>query len=270
VSPLCEDVTLVVAPHDHRLPKPSNRQIMPGPETRPSGAELRTPISSDMSRVLRVLVVDDHEMFSEALALVFGRQPGIELVASLPAGEEAVARCRDEAPDVVLMDLDLPGMDGIEATRRIRAASPGTRVVVLSAMESPTLIVSAMAAGASGYLPKTRAADDLVAVVRRAAAGEIVMADDDLPVVLDELRTGREPNVAAELALRRLTARETEILRAMAAGDATGEIAETLGISSLTVQSHVKNILAKLGVHSKIEAVTMAWRHGLATVSRSV
>jgi DNA-binding NarL/FixJ family response regulator len=143
-------------------------------------------------------------------------------------------------------------------------------VVVLSAMESPTLIVSAMAAGASGYLPKTRAADDLVAVVRRAAAGEIVMADDDLPVVLDELRTGREPNVAAELALRRLTARETEILRAMAAGDATGEIAETLGISSLTVQSHVKNILAKLGVHSKIEAVTMAWRHGLATVSRSV
>jgi DNA-binding NarL/FixJ family response regulator len=126
-----------------------------------------------------------------------------------------------------------------------------------------------MAAGASGYLPKTRAADDLVSVVRRAAAGEIVMADDDLPVVLDELRTGREPNVAAELALRRLTARETEILRAMAAGDAAGEIAETLGISSLTVQSHVKNILAKLGVHSKIEAVTMAWRHGLATVSRS-
>jgi DNA-binding NarL/FixJ family response regulator len=160
-------------------------------------------------------------------------------------------------------------MDGIEATRRIRAASPGTRVVVLSAMESPSLIVSAMAAGASGYLPKTRAADDLLSVVRRAAAGEIVMADDDLPVVLDELRMGREPNVAAELALRRLTARETEILRAMAAGDAAGEIAETLGISSLTVQSHVKNILAKLGVHSKIEAVTMAWRHGLATVSRS-
>jgi DNA-binding NarL/FixJ family response regulator len=223
-----------------------------------------------MSRVLRVLVVEDHEMFSEALALLFEHQPGIELVAALPASEEAVARCRDEAPDVVLMDVDLPGMDGIEATRRIRAASPGTRVVVLSAMESPTLIVSAMAAGASGYLAKTRAADDLVSVVRRAAAGEIVMADDDLPVVLDELRTGREPNVAAELALRRLTARETEILRAMAAGDATGDIAETLGISSLTVQSHVKNILAKLGVHSKIEAVTMAWRHGVATVSRSV
>lgn len=222
----------------------------------------------DMGGMLRVVVVDDHEMFSEALALFFRRQPGIECVAALPAGEEAVARCRDEAPDVVLMDVDLPGMDGIEATRRIRAASPGTRVVVLSAMESPMLIMSAMAAGASGYLSKTRAADDLVDVVRRAAAGQIVMADDDLPVVLDELRTGREPNVAAELALRRLTARETEILRAMAAGEAVGDIAESLGISSLTVQSHVKHILAKLGVHSKIEAVTMAWRHGLATVTR--
>jgi DNA-binding NarL/FixJ family response regulator len=131
-----------------------------------------------MAEAPRVLVVDDHEMFSEALALLVGREPGIELVASLlyPAGREAVARCREEVPDEVLMDVDIPGIDGIEATRRIRAASPGTRVVVLTAMQNPSLIISAMAAGARGYLSKTRAADDLMDVVRRAASGEIVVS----------------------------------------------------------------------------------------------
>ncbi len=144
-----------------------------------------------MSDPIRVFVVDDHEMFAEALAPLFGRHPEIDLLAALPAGEEAVARCRDEHPDVVLMDVGLPGMDGIEATRRIRRASPGTRVVLLTAMQSPTLIVSAMAAGASGYVPKTRAADYVVNVLRRVAAGGVVMADDDQPVALDEPSTKR-------------------------------------------------------------------------------
>ncbi len=117
-----------------------------------------------MSDPIRVFLVDDHEMFAEALALLFGRHPEIDLLAALPAGEEAVARCRDEHPDVVLMDVGLPGMDGIEATKRIRRASPGTRVVLLTAMQSPTLIVS---------------------------AGEVVMADDDRPVALDEPSTKR-------------------------------------------------------------------------------
>jgi len=222
-----------------------------------------------MSGPLRVLVVDDHEMFSEALALLFERQPGIELLAAVSSGEEAIELCRTEAPSVVLMDVDLPGVDGIEATRRIRELCPGTRVVILTALESHTLIASALAAGACGYVPKTRASEDLLDVVRRAAAGEIVMSDRDLPLVLGELRNGSEPAVVAELALRRLTARETQILRALAAGEATVDIADVLGISPLTVQSHVKSILAKLGVHSKIEAVTMAWRHGLSSASRS-
>jgi two-component system nitrate/nitrite response regulator NarL len=124
------------------------------------------------------------------------------------------------------------------------------------------VIADALAAGACGYVPKTRAVDELMDVVRRAAAGELVMPERDLAAVVDQLR-GSRPS-SGELALRRLTPREAEILRSLASGQTTTQVAESLGISALTVQSHVKSILAKLGVHSKIEAVTLAWRHGLA------
>lgn len=213
----------------------------------------------------RVLVVDDHEMFSEALAMLLSRQPDVRLVGSARDAEEALRLLDvDHAePDVVLMDLDLPGIDGIQATRRIRQSSPGAKVVVLSATLDPEVIADALAAGACGYVPKTRAVDELMDVVRRAAAGELVMPDRDLAPVLDQLRTGRTAPTGGRL-LKRLTPRETEILQAIAAGDSTSQVAENLGISALTVQSHVKSILAKLGVHSKIEAVTLAWRHGLA------
>jgi two-component system nitrate/nitrite response regulator NarL len=151
----------------------------------------------------------------------------------------------------------------VEATRRIRAAFPGTKVVVVTALEDPAVVATALAAGACGYVPKTRAVDDLLDVLQRAAAGELVMPEADLAPVLAELQAGRVPP-SGRLGLRRLTPRESEILRALAAGDQIPEIAEHLGITALTVQSHVKNILAKLGVHSRLEAVTLAWRHGFA------
>ncbi len=220
--------------------------------------------SGRMSEPIRVLVVDDHQMFSEALTLLLEWQPGMHSLGAAGGAEEALERCAEEAPDVVLMDLDLPGMDGIEATRELRALCPEARVIVVSAIQSPTVIASALAAGACGFVPKTRAADDLVDIVRRAAAGELVMPTSHLPLILDELHGNGATRPIGELALARLTARETEILRALAAGESTAGIAEELGISRLTVQSHVKSILAKLGVHSKIEAVTMAWRHGVA------
>lgn len=223
----------------------------------------------DVSDPIRVLVVDDHQMFSDVLSLLLKEREGIKMIGAASEAEEALELCKRERPDVVLMDLDLPGMDGIEATRELRVACPEAKVIVLTGIQSHAVIASALAAGASGFVPKTRAVEDLIDIVRRAAAGEIVMPAGDLPHVLEELRSVSEPRPAEEVALARLTRRETEILRRLASGESTAAIAETLGISPLTVQSHVKSILAKLGVHSKIEAVTMAWRHGLAHASRS-
>jgi DNA-binding NarL/FixJ family response regulator len=214
----------------------------------------------------RVLVVDDHEVFSDAVALLLAHQPDVELVGSARDADEAVRLVDvepDDRPDVVLMDLDLPDGSGILATRRIRELSPDSKVVVLTALQDPEVIADALAAGACGYVPKTRAVEELMDVVRRAAAGELVMPERDLAPVLEQLRSSQARPENEQL-LRRLTPRETQILRYLAAGETTTQVAGHLGISALTVQSHVKSVLAKLGVHSKIEAVTLAWRLGLA------
>ena len=214
------------------------------------------------SRITRVLVVDDHEVFAEALEAFLGRQPDIRLVGSARDADQAMALL-GKKPNVVLMDLDMPGIDGIEATRRIRVAAPDANVVLLTGVERPDAIAKALSAGACGYVPKSRAVDEVLDVVRRAAAGEIIMPASELASILGELRG------LGEDGLDRLTPRETQVLRALAAGETTAQIAESLGISTLTVQSHVKSILAKLGVHSKIEAITLAWRHGLAPTNRA-
>ncbi|HZP90640.1 MAG TPA: response regulator transcription factor [Actinomycetota bacterium] len=217
-----------------------------------------------MADRVRVLVVDDHEMFGEALSLLFEREPDLELVARLASVERAIDVCRREAPDVILMDVDTRDPGGIEGLARLRRSAPAARVVVLTAPGNAALVANALAAGATGYVPKDRSLDELVGVVRRAADGEIVMPASDLARVFEHLRSrGRDAPGDGE-AIQRLTGRETEILRALAEGGTTAEIADGLGISPLTVQSHVKSILAKLGVHSKIEADTLAWRHGLA------
>lgn len=224
------------------------------------------PMEPSSETPIRVFVVDDHAMFAEALQLLLEQQPDVRLVGSARDAEEALRLLEGgfgEPPDVVIMDLDLPGADGISATRRIRERWSDAKVVVLTAIEDPEVIAEALSAGACGYVPKTRAVDDLMDVVRRAAAGELVMPERDLAPVLQHLRDAAPPT-EGELMLRRLTRRERDVLLAIAAGDTTSQVAERFGISTMTVQSHVKNILSKLGVHSKIEAVTLAWRHGLA------
>jgi two-component system, NarL family, response regulator LiaR len=220
-----------------------------------------------VSEPITVLVVDDHRMFAEAMELLLGGREGIEIIETVGTGEEAVESVKRRPPNVVLMDIDLPGIDGIETTRRIRTEAPDAQVIVITAFQEPGTIASAIQAGASGYVPKTKAADELLDVIRKAAVGEMVMPSGQLSQILERLQEQKRGASEADRRLGHLTSREMQVLQSMAEGKATQDIAEDLVISPSTVQTHVKNILWKLGVHSKLEAVTFAVRHGLVRIS---
>lgn len=220
-----------------------------------------------MLDAIQVLVVDDHLMFAEAIQLLLAKAEGIRIVGTVGTGEEAVDLASTTCPDVVLMDLDLPGIDGIEATRQLRSVCPETHVVVVTAFQQGLVMARAVEAGAVGFVPKTRATDDLIDVIRRAAAGEMVLPSGNVAEVLTSLQRAAASRSDAARLLGQLTSRELDILQMIAQGLSTADIAKDLFISPFTVQSHVKNILSKLGVHSKLEAVTFALRHGVVRVS---
>jgi DNA-binding NarL/FixJ family response regulator len=215
---------------------------------------------------VRVLIVDDHRLFAEALALLLAGNNQIDVIGSAQSGEEAIENWADQQPDVVLMDVDLPRMDGIEATRRLKEINPRVQVIIITAYEEREVVARAMNAGASGFVPKTYAADELLAVIKRAAAGELVLSPAHLLGAMEILRRFREARSDATGLLCSLTPRETEVLQTVTEGRSTEEIAELLGISATTVRTHVKSVLAKLGVHSKLEAVTMGLREGFIRI----
>ena len=223
-----------------------------------------------MADALHVLVVDDHLMFAEAIKLLLANEDGIEIVGTVGTGEEAVELAREISPEVVVMDIDLPGIDGIEATRQIRAISPQTQVVVVSAFQQASVMARAVEAGAAGFVPKTKATDVLIDVIKRAAAGETVPPSGNIAEVLTSLQRAANSRSDAGRLLAQLTRRELGILRMIAQGRSTAEIAKDLYISPFTVQTHVKNILAKLGVHSKLMAVTFALSHDAFRLLTSV
>jgi DNA-binding NarL/FixJ family response regulator len=219
---------------------------------------------------IRVLVVDDHQMFAQALGMLLAEEEGLDVAGTVGTAEAALELVAQTAPDVVLMDNELPGMDGIEATRRVREISESTQVVIISAFPEPAMMVRAIEAGACGFIPKTQAADELVRVVRQAASGEMVLPAGDMHTVMSGLWEGQRVRSDTDRLRRLLTSREIDILHGVANGLSTSELARALHISTATVQTHVKNILLKLGVHSKLEAVTFALRRGLIQLDPGV
>jgi DNA-binding NarL/FixJ family response regulator len=220
-----------------------------------------------MEADIRILVVDESPGLAEALQLELPRRVPVAVLGPVPDALAALDAMDHDVVDLVLVDLDRDGDDGLETVRLIREGNGAARVLCVSEARAPEAAAGALAAGAVGVIRPDSGGTATLSALRRALAGELVLPAVHLPNLVDRLRTTRELSDTERLSS--LTGREREILRLLADGGATTEIATALGISPMTVQSHVKNILSKLGVHSKVEAVTLAWRTGLASVSRS-
>jgi NarL family two-component system response regulator LiaR len=218
--------------------------------------------------VIRLLICDDHKILTDALATVVGLDDSLELVsAPVHDPEEAISICAEQLPEVVLMDIVFKGpMSGIDATRRIKEVSPSTKVVIMTAHDDERLLVDAVEAGASGFLGKEEAATEVLAAAKAAAEGEVLIDPVVLTRLLHQVAREREARRDAQNLLGDLTDREMEILQLLASGMRNDDIAAKLYISPQTVQTHVRNILGKLRVHSKLEAVAFAVKHGAITV----
>lgn len=225
-------------------------------------------MSEQAQEPVTLLICDDHKILTDSLAMVVERDAGLRMVARpVHTPEEAVEICHEHHPDVVLMDIVFKGpMDGIEATRRIKEDSPTTKVVIMTAHDDERLLVEAVEAGASGFLGKDEAADEVLAAAKAAAEGEVLIDPVTLTRILHQVAKEREAHRGAMALLADLTDREREVLRLLAQGTRNDDIAQRLFISPQTVQTHVRNLLAKLGVHSKLEAVAFAVKHGAISV----
>jgi DNA-binding NarL/FixJ family response regulator len=225
-------------------------------------------MAEEASQPSTLVICDDHKILTDALAMVVERDPELRLVAPpVHTAEQAVEICREHHPDVVLMDIVFKGgIDGIEATRRIKEISPATKVVIMTAHDDERLLVDAVEAGASGFLGKDEAADQVLAAAKAAAEGEVLIDPATLTRLLHQVAREREARRDALTLLESLTEREREILELLSQGMRNDGIAQKLYISPQTVQTHVRNVLAKLGVHSKLEAVAFAVKNGVITV----
>ncbi|WP_033216925.1 response regulator [Kitasatospora phosalacinea] len=212
---------------------------------------------------VRVMVVDDHPMWRDGVARDLA-EAGFAVVATAGDGEEAVRRARASTPQVVVLDLNLPALSGAEVCRRVVAADPAVRVLVLSASGEHADVLEAVKSGATGYLVKSAGREELLDAVRRTAVGDPVFTPGLAGLVLGEFRRlAAEPGAHAEPAAPQLTPRETEVLRLVAKGLSYRQIADRLVLSHRTVQNHVQNTLGKLQLHNRVELVRYAIEQGL-------
>lgn len=215
----------------------------------------------------RVLLVDDHEVVRKGLAALLEREPGIEVAGEADSGERALQVVDRLRPDVILMDLEMPGMGGVEATRRIAEGHPGTHIVVLTSHAAEEDVFPALRAGAQGYLLKHSAPEDVLRAIHQARAGETVLHPAIARMVLQELN---RPAAAKQPATTDpLSEREMEVLRLVARGMSNQEIADSLVVGEATVRSHVSSILRKLQLASRTQAALYALREGLASLDQA-
>jgi DNA-binding NarL/FixJ family response regulator len=219
----------------------------------------------DGGEPVRVLVADDQALVREGLVTLLGLIPGIEVAGAAADGEEAVRLAREVRPDVVLMDLRMPRVDGVEATRRLLAGRPDARVVVLTTYTDDESIVAALQAGAVGYLTKDSSAEEIARAVRTVHAGETLLEPAVQRRLIESLRGRPAAPPAQPPPPDDLTPREVEVLRLIASGLSNREIARRLFVSEATVKTHINNIFSKAGLRDRAQAVRYAYERGLAS-----
>ncbi len=219
----------------------------------------------ELTETVRVLIVDDHDLFRTGLATLLGAQPDIDVVGQCSTGRAGIRLAIEMKPDVVLMDVRMPDMQGPDATREILDFEPQMRVMALTVISDASAVAAAMEAGACGFLAKDTAMEDVTAAVRAAAKGAAWLSPSAADVVLGRIRNSHSTeDEAGPNNLGELSARELDVLRLIAQGMENSEIADTLNISRRTAKNHVSNILAKLGLPSRVQAAVYAVRRGLA------
>jgi two-component system NarL family response regulator len=213
--------------------------------------------------MIRLLIVDDHHLFREGLRRVLGDAPGLAVAGCLSSGEEAVARTAELRPDLVLMDVNMPGMGGVEACRQLRLAHPQLQVLMLTVSEQETDLFTAIRAGAHGYLLKNATSAELIDAIQRVHAGEAIIAPGMAVKLLNEFAALAGGGALAAEPTEDLSAREREILQRVAAGLSNKQIGAELALSPHTIKAHLRTILDKLHLRSRAEAAAWAARQRL-------